>query len=150
MDAISAARIEIGYRTTAGEHTASGAVTIDGNVNPAGTNVLVISGSQINDDASSDYTITVQDLALLAASGGGGVGGTNRLQVSTGTSTLVAQASAGDINILESTDVTVGTITTDEGPISGLTTTNGNITLATTNGTITVDQAVTAGGTWRT
>ena len=40
--------------------------------------------------------------------------------------------------------LTVGTITTDEGPISGLTTTSGNITLTTTNGTITVDQAVTA------
>ncbi|MCY2991106.1 MAG: hypothetical protein NTY19_24990 [Planctomycetota bacterium] len=146
LDRITAARVEIGYRAdVTTEHVASGAVTIDGDVNPANTGVLVISGASINDDATSDYTITVLDLALLAASGGTGVGGGNRLQVTTGTTTLVAQASAGNINILESTDVTVGTITTDEGPIEGLATTAGDITLTTTDGSITVDYAVTAG-----
>ncbi|MCY2991112.1 MAG: autotransporter-associated beta strand repeat-containing protein [Planctomycetota bacterium] len=145
VDRITSNRVEIGYREEVAEHVVSGAVTIDGDVIRSDTSGLVISsGEAINADAAG-RTVGAVTLAFNAVNG---VGSTQIFHVET--DILAANSTgAGAIVINELTDVTVGTITTDESDVIGITTADGNIALSTTAGSITVDQAVTVGGSGR-
>ena len=112
-------------------------MALGANVSTAG-NVLITAGTAITRTAG---TISGNGTVLLDAATGVGTSGA---RINTSATTLAARTTtSGGIFITETDAATIGTVT----GVSGLTTTsNGNIDVNTTNGTLTISQAVAANG----
>jgi hypothetical protein len=129
----------------------TGNLTISAAVAAAnGTVALVSSGGKI---AWSSGTVQAQNLLLKAPNGIGAAGAAVNVNVSGNLAAAVTGNSAtGDIFIIAQVpgagNLTIGTVTEGSGnssiSVTGVTTTNGNIALGTTTGTLTVTQPITA------
>ncbi|MCX5700108.1 MAG: filamentous hemagglutinin N-terminal domain-containing protein [Candidatus Omnitrophica bacterium] len=130
--------------------TSAGTITVAGNItNHAGySNLTLITGSTISDNAS-DYTIgTSGTLTLDSATGISGVGGVSNNSLATAAATLAARTrTSGNILISELDAVTIGSAVNPSTAFNGITTaSNGNIALETRGDTLTINKPITANG----